>query len=203
VSLIIGSMHIRLGDLASWVEAIGTVGTLAGLTVGRLRDRRAQRARDERAQRARDERAQAEAISGWYGGTELRTSATPPTNAPPTKMFLLNRSDAPVYRVVATLAFLSGTPPKTGEEWVQHTKQMPFARAFGALPPGRWRVDVDSGWGASGARPGVEVAFTDKAGRHWIRRADGRLDSIRDDAMTHYGIPGAFSLEGLDTPVAD
>lgn len=185
-------MHVRLGDVAGWATAIGTVGTLAGLTVGRLRDRRD--ARD------RHERAQAEAVSGWYGGTEVRTSATPPTSAPPTKMFLLNRSDAPVYRVVVTLAFLSGTPPKTGEEWVQQTKQMPFARAFGALPPGRWRVDVDSGWGASGARPGVEVAFTDAAGRHWIRRADGRLDRVPDEAMTHYGIPGAFSLEGLDTP---
>jgi hypothetical protein len=115
-------------------------------------------------------------------------------------MYVLNRSDAPVYRVVVTLAFLTGTPPKTGEEWVQNAGGLPFARALGSLPPGQWRLDVDSGWGASGARPGVEVAFTDKAGRHWIRRADGRLEAIKDEAMTHYGVPGHLSLEGVENP---
>src|SRR5262249_10342685 len=159
--------------------AVGTVGTLVALTVGRIRDKA--------DARLRADRAQAEAISGWYGGTETRTAAMRPEEVPRTKMYVLNRSDAPVYRAVVTLAFLSGSPPKTGEQWVQQTGGLHSSRAVGALPPGQWRFYVGSGWGASGARPGVEVAFTDTGGRHWIRRADGRLDSIEADAMTHYG----------------
>jgi hypothetical protein len=44
------------------------------------------------------------------------------------------------------------------------------------------------------------VAFTDQSGAHWIRRADGRLDEINLEAMTHYGVPGALSLEGIGDP---
>lgn len=188
---IIGTMHVRLGDLAGWVTAVGTVGSLAALTVARIRDRA--EARDQHR------RAQAQLISGWYGGTERRTREIAPDQAPPSKMYVLNRSDAPVYRVVVTLAFLSGTPPKTGEEWVRQAGSMPFGKAFGSVPPGKYRIDVDSGWAASGARPGVEVAFTDAAGRNWIRRADGRLNEIAQEAMTHYGVSGYFSLEGIDS----
>lgn len=32
---IIGTMHVRLGDLAGWVTAVGTVGSLAALTVNK------------------------------------------------------------------------------------------------------------------------------------------------------------------------
>ena len=191
----------------AWPGVLTGCGTLAlaavtyRVLVGDQEDRRKRDLHDQK-QAERERRAQAEAISGWYAGEEDTDSDTRADSSPPTKMFLLNRSDSPVYRVVVTLAFLSGTPPKTGEEWVAQTGGLPYAKAFGSLPPGRWRVDTDSGWGALGARPGVEVAFTDRSGQHWIRRADGRLDEVSEEAMSHYGVPGYFSLEGIGDPAA-
>jgi hypothetical protein len=37
-------------------------------------------------------------------------------------------------------------------------------------------------------RLAIEIAFTDGAGAHWIRRSTGRLDEIPANAVDHYGI---------------
>lgn len=38
------------------------------------------------------------------------------------------------------------------------------------------------------ARPGIELAFTDAARRHWIRRAAGELIQIADDPNRYYHV---------------
>lgn len=42
------------------------------------------------------------------------------------------------------------------------------------------------GWNA--AVPPLRFAFTDAAGRHWIRRATGTLESISSEPVRHYGL---------------
>jgi hypothetical protein len=44
-------------------------------------------------------------------------------------------------------------------------------------------------------QPGAEVGFTDRAGRHWIRRATGALESIPTNAVDYYGISRPITLE--------
>ncbi len=62
------------------------------------------------------------------------------------------------------------------------------------LPPGLWRVRVTAPGGGMMIRPGAELAFTDRAGVHWIRRAGGSLDEISAEGAEHYGLPGPFDF---------
>jgi hypothetical protein len=39
-------------------------------------------------------------------------------------------------------------------------------------------------------RPGVEVAFTDRGGVHWLRSAGGELTEIDRPAVEYYDIDG-------------
>jgi hypothetical protein len=67
-------------------------------------------------------------------------------------------------------------------DWLDHYHYPgpypPFA-VFPLLPPGRWSVAVrDVEDHPMQGRYGAEVAFTDRAGRHWIRRATGALEEL-------------------------
>ena len=99
---------------------------------------------------------------------------------------LLNASDEPVYRVVVWPVFVQGAAPQTGEE--MQAIEPESARTLGTLPPGKFVVWLPYIGGDMGKRPGVEVAFTDAVGRHWIRRGTGRLDEISGDPADHYGV---------------
>lgn len=46
--------------------------------------------------------------------------------------------------------------------------------------------------------PGVEIAFTDRRGRHWIRRARGELVKTKSGALRHYGLPEPVSFAALE-----
>jgi hypothetical protein len=60
---------------------------------------------------------------------------------------------------------------------------------IGVIPPGRGRVYFDGGWGGTYPRLGIEVAFTDRAGVHWVRRARGLLDELPLGAFDHFKLP--------------
>jgi hypothetical protein len=47
---------------------------------------------------------------------------------------------------------------------------------------------VDGGWGGMSRRPGVELAFTDRAGVHWVRCADCNLVEIRQPPVEYYDL---------------
>lgn len=56
------------------------------------------------------------------------------------------------------------------------------------LPGGLYRVWIEgSGWHQIlSGRAGVDVAFTDRAGAHWIRRATGQLDEIPKPPLEYF-----------------
>jgi hypothetical protein len=89
----------------AWPGVLTGCGTLAlaavtyRVLVGDQEDRRKRDLHDQK-QAEQERRAQAEAISGWYAGEEDTYSDAHADASPPTKMFILNRSDSPVYRVV-------------------------------------------------------------------------------------------------------
>jgi len=131
-------------------------------------------ARNERRMRAEAERrAQAEKVSVWQE-----------PSADPQPVALLNRSDEPVYDAVATFVFVDGSGPARGEEIAP--ERAGWRVRVGVIPPGRWRVRVDGGWNGMYSRLGVEVAFTDCSGGHWVRRADGRLEQIPRGAFDYF-----------------
>lgn len=180
-------MHWQLGDLATWFGSVGVVGTLAA-ALYQIRTERIRRHDDEDHERQQLRRQQAERISGW------------PVNSGPghhnTPLILLNRSDEPVYEVVVTLVFIQGDGPRRGEDAVLPQ----YRNTLSIVPPGRWRVAVPAGWAGMSRRPGVEVAFTDRAGAHWIRRATGGLDEIKTAPIDHYKLSRP---QALAFPVPD
>jgi hypothetical protein len=137
-------------------------------------------------------RAQAERVSAWPG-----------PSADPQPVALLNHSDEPVYEAVATFVFIDGSGPTRGEEV---TPELAARRVeVGVIPPGRWRVCVDGEWNGMYARLGLEVAFTDRAGAHWVRRADGRLEQIPRGAFDYFALSRPLDLtppEPYDAPSA-
>jgi hypothetical protein len=190
------------GDVATWVAAVGTVGTL-GAALGQIEIERRRRARQEQEDRRERHRSQARLIAGWagpgepeYGGSGL--GATP--------IYMLNSSREPVYNVVATIVLVQGAAPPTGEEWqrlfTQRQQQDPTdwmrvpTTTATILPPGRWRVWIPgSSWtGLMAGRAGAEVAFTDSGGSHWVRRGTGELEELELPPFQHFGLHGPYDL---------
>jgi len=172
------------GNIPAWVSAVGTVSAVS-LAL-------AQVARDRRLRRQDELIDQAKLVSAWLG--------TGATESPGCRIDLSNRSDEPVYEAVIWVVTVQGAGPKTGEECVRASS--PLA-TYSVIPPGQWRALALPGfdWGMSRA-PGVEIAFTDRSGRHWIRRASGALAEIPVAAPDHYGLGRPLSLGMPEAPDA-
>ncbi len=186
-----------LAAIATGLAALGTVGALfaALYQIGSERSRRLAQDATDHAERHRE---QARLIAGWVGRGERG-------EADRTPFYLFNGSAEPVYSVVATIVLVQGTAPASGEEWQSLAKQrMKDADEYMQTPvttatillPGRWRVWIQgSGWsGVLGGRTAAEVAFTDRAGAHWVRRGTGELEELTQAPFQHYGLLGPFDL---------
>lgn len=103
---------------------------------------------------------------------------------------LSNHSDEPVYDAVVVLVLIQGAGARTGEEIAKSDHLIhAYVRRLAVVPPGLWQVEVEAGWGGMYRAPGAEVAFTDRAGVHWVRRATGSLQEIDTPADDHYHLP--------------
>jgi hypothetical protein len=164
--------------LSAWATAaagLGTVGTL-GFLLYQLRDERNRRRASERV-------TQALQVSGWIGSDWMHQSEVTETQ----RIELLNASGEPVYGPVVHLVFVQGGP-ETGRE-MDEQHQARFRQALLAIPPGRYYVEVPAAFHHMHRRHGVELAFTDRAGVHWLRTSDGRLEEIRRAPTDFYGLP--------------
>jgi hypothetical protein len=153
-------MHLDFGNVPSWISGIGT--TLAvGVALYQTTTDRVKRTREER-------RSQGTLISGWPEREKVAN------NAYVTQAVLLNNSEEPAYEVVVSLVLVQGSGPRRGED-LDGSHDRPV---LSILPPGKWIVEVASRGFGMQKRPGIEVAFTDRRGHHWIRRTDGTLQEI-------------------------
>ncbi|HUY54527.1 MAG TPA: hypothetical protein VMV23_05155 [Candidatus Nanopelagicaceae bacterium] len=120
-----------------------------------------------------------------------------------TPIYLINGSTEPVYRLVVGVVMVQGTAPHTMEEQLERKRQSGANQetcrgepctTLSILPPGRWRVLIrGSHWaGVLAGRPGAEVAFTDRGGVHWVRRALGELDELPEAPFTYFGQLGLY-----------
>lgn len=146
-----------------------------------------------------------------------------------TPLYISNTSAEPIYEVVVGLAHVQGTGPRHLEDFIKsqrdrldqnqgrsapgaeaqpgdvYATQKP-ATALSVLPPGTWRAWVRGrGWQAPmGGRLGAEVAFVDRAGVSWVRRAMGELEELPVRPLTYlqkFGFYGPHDFEPPD-PVA-
>jgi hypothetical protein len=86
------------------------------------------------------------------------------------------------------LVFIQGAGPGTGRD--AQAAGSRFRSVLSVIPPGTHYTRVAGGWGAMMARPGVEIAFTDRSGVHWVRSADDTVTEIDRPPAEHYGIEG-------------
>ena len=113
-------------------------------------------------ERARQQ--QAELISAWYGENG--------------RIYLRNGSSSLVYEVVVAPVAIQGEPVRSLEEAVALTWMHSWV-VFIGLQPGvadyalGLPYDIDVKWHSA-----LELAFTDQAGQHWLRRKDGRLEEL-------------------------
>jgi hypothetical protein len=156
--------------------ALGSVATAAAVVVALTA-----LSLERRARRQEERVAQARKISAWVERVDFSGSGT---------AIALNASDGPVYRFVAFLVLAQGAGPHTGEEVAVRDDDLAHPGARLVLPPGQHTVELPRWPGRDmHRRPGVEIAFTDVRGQHWIRRVDGRLEEIKTDAVQHYHLP--------------
>lgn len=166
-------MSIQWGDVAAWTQGVGTIGAV-WVAFWQIRVERRRRMALEERERISARRSQAERVAAWLGEEESSGQ----------HIVLWNVSLLPVYEVVASLVMIQGAGPANGEGTPSD-----FRVAASPLPTGRWYVTlpVEAGdWRGMSREAGVEVAFTDSAGRHWLRRADGALEEIDTNAVDHY-----------------
>lgn len=197
-------INVNAQLIITGVAALGTVGTLTWAVINGLDLRR--RADDDRREAARVRDAeniekrldQARRISVW--SVPLPAEQLPADYAEmehvvdPRRVRLTNSSAEAVYEVVAYLVWVQGAAPRTAEETQQFYSQSGGIQRMRAivqvLPPGNFWFNL-AGPPSSPmqGRLGLEVAFTDGAGRHWVRRArSGNLEELDANPIRQFGI---------------
>ena len=159
-------------DWASWIGAIGTAGAtlIATITL----------ALEAWWRRSDKRKEQAVRITAWVLTNQKSDQKTEDI------IRISNQSFSPAYRCVATFVI--------NEQDGRHFPQE-YRRIITAIPPGEWQLAAPKGWRGIFARPGVEIAFTDAHGVHWIRNAAGKLRKSRTPAIKHYGVELPYSLD--------
>jgi hypothetical protein len=76
------------------------------------------------------------------------------------------------------------------------------ATTVSVLPPGRWRVWINRhDWSYfMQARAAAEIAFTDRAGVHWIRRTNGELAELPVGPLAYFQEHGLTAPYEFKTP---
>lgn len=195
--LTMAEVEINAALIVSTLSAIGTVGALIWAVLNGLQLRREAEA-DRRKAEATDAAAvaekridQARRVCGWItraGLTENQTVLHPYGQ----RVLLSNTSTEPAYELVAYLVWSQGAAPHTGEQLQTH----PYENLRGiraivqVLPPGNFQLFLEGPTNQPmQGQLGLEVAFTDAAGRSWVRRVpSGDLQELENGPVQHYNI---------------
>jgi hypothetical protein len=181
-----------------WWTAIGTlagaIGTVAAVTVALVQvgiERRARLTRDSEALEQR-KRSQAALVSAWVDGERVLQEWE---SEPGTLVAMLNRSDTAVYNVAVFIVAQLGRSPDSAEAIMRLSKgdNRAYYKLLGVLPPGSWTA---SSYGSGGMllQPAVEIAFSDAAGNHWIRRVSGLLEPLSKPAFEYFDVDVVTAL---------
>ncbi len=119
---------------------------------------------------------------------------------------LINGSAEPVYTLVAGVVYIQGAGPATLERWLElrqngYQESIPIT-TVSMLPAGDFTVAVlpIRGAGIPGGQLAAEVAFTDRSGAHWIRRARGQLEELGQDPISYIAGLGYYGPHEFQTP---
>lgn len=132
----------------------------------------------QKEKREATKRKQAAGVSTWLSSRTFGTKVHYKRQV----VILNNNSDSPIYNLVVSIVDARNTDAK-GEENPEE-----FRRAIDASPPGQVFCFAPEGYSGMGFRAGVELAFSDANGNHWVRRSNGKLESLTENPFNHYKI---------------
>lgn len=206
MTVVIAAVRLVWGSVPDWVVAVGTLAALTGTLYLLVLQRRQLREQGEalglqgralqleierlHAERTAVERAQADRVWAWFGWPPGAEHVADPDAE---CVQFHNGSDLFVYEAVAVVVdWRYGPRVDTVGRFVTpgtnvHEPPTLVSVAL-AVPPGDTYRMIVTGGGAMGLRAGIEVAFTDAAGRHWARRIGGALEQLDQPAAEHYGL---------------
>jgi hypothetical protein len=200
-------LAVSFGDIPTWVAAVGTVGTLIAALYQINTERKRRLAADEQL-RIERHWEQARLVAAYMGEEQPakphRDAGRPDGR---TTFYLTNNSPEPVYSVVVGLVFVQGAGPRTLEDMIDFNKKQYGRRGpvttVNILPSGLYRVWVlGTSWHRIlSGRAGVEIAFTDRAGSHWIRRATGELHELTEPPLQYFQAWGFYGPHDFQTPM--
>lgn len=162
----------QLGDIATWLAAIGTVGAFF---VG------FKQIKDEREIRKDNElKDQAVRISAFIVKENL----------PKTKIELLNLSSEPIYEAIVSLEAFQGAgfekPSNTPGEYIS---------CLSVIPPGKSFTFIGGGYHGMSFHPSIAMAFKDIKGKNWFRSGRGDLKEISMSPTDFYELRLPISWE--------
>jgi len=197
---------VNFGDVPTCVAAVGTVGTLAA-ALWQISNERSRRLAADEQLRAERHVEQARFVAAYMGELQEGPNEEPESDSKAgTAFYLANNSPEPVYSVVVGLVFVQGAGPRTLEDMIEmnrkgHQRRGPVT-TVSVLPGGLYRVWVrGTGWHRIlSGRAGVEIAFTDRAGSHWIRRATGQLSELASPPLEYFREWGFDAPHGFQSP---
>lgn len=169
------------------VEAIGVV-LAFGAAFWQLRRERVARLKQEANDRiaaqeiaTREERAQADLLSAWIAWQDDESPNL--TNW----IAVQNSSNEPIYELILSVVAFQGAGD-TGEDGPPflHPAHCAF---LSVAPPGLCYVTMGGGYSGMGFHPSIEVAFTDRSGKHWKRTGRGRIVQLDVPAPDYYDVP--------------
>lgn len=192
-------MQVYWGDLPTWIASLGTVGALAA-ALWQIGNERRRRIAQESQARQEDRRSQARHVAAWFAALE---SSSPTT---PYNISLINGSEEPVYCVFVCAVYIQGAAPTTTEEWLKldALRHVVPVAMLSIIPPGRWAVQLRQYLDPPmQGRLGAEVAFSDRSGVHWVRRAMGNLEELPRSPTEYFSGLGLNPPYDWTTPKAD
>lgn len=154
----------------------------------------------DRLRRRGETHAQANLVAGWVGAVGQSTASL----SGEVLVTLANGSAVPVYQVAVFVVAQGGREPATAEAIATAAAEGEEAanqwyRLFAVLPPGRWVIRCP--WSSGMLRqPVAEIAFTDAAGAHWVRRASGELQKLPRDPVSCLRLDVTITVAAPDTP---
>ncbi|HSX05880.1 MAG TPA: hypothetical protein VLF69_05395 [Candidatus Saccharimonadales bacterium] len=100
-----------------------------------------------------------------------------------------------MYDAIVSLVLVQGAGPQTGLE-------SPLHHFFKVLPPGEFIINAEEyPGGGMHTKPGIELAFTDKSGAHWLKDKSGTLTELSKPPDQYYSIAQPIGWLYLDDDV--
>lgn len=175
------SPSVRLDHFASLATVLGSLATATTLIWLVIERNQLQKEKWED-----EKRKQANGVSAWLSKKVFHSGhLTKPI------IILNNNSDSPIYNVVISIVDAQNKN-SMGEETSEELRQ-----TIDASPLGQRYCFAPKGYNGMNFHPGIEIAFSDANGVHWVRRGNGRLEILTDNPFAHYKVPQPVTYESL------